>query len=107
MGECKKLIKLNLQNNGEDFNDDIPDAVNNLPNLTRIHVKSGIEIKGKLLEDANAAKKIWALLGGLEGTLTKQNGKDIYKWEGVEIEKGRVTKLGAFWGIEGKACTYY
>ena len=94
MGDCEGLIKFSLQKNHEDFNYEIPSEVNELPKLTRIQVNAGIQIIGKLSEDANAVKEIWIGLGGLEETWTKGEDVDIYKWENVTIENGRVTELG-------------
>ncbi|GMI07393.1 hypothetical protein TrLO_g7578 [Triparma laevis f. longispina] len=93
LGNCKKLIKLNLQENNSAFSTMVPDEVERLTKLTRIYLNDGLRIRGKLFEDAEAVFELWEALGGDEETLRKGEEGDVYKWEKVYIEDGRVTKL--------------
>ncbi|GMH62053.1 hypothetical protein TL16_g03398 [Triparma laevis f. inornata] len=93
LGMCKELIKLNLQNNDESFSKVVPFEVEKLEKLTRIYLNGDLQIRGKLSDDAEAVLEIWEALGGDEETLRKGEENDVYKWEKVFIEDGRVTKL--------------
>ena len=93
LGNCEELIKLNLQENNAAFSTMVPDKVECLTKLTRIYLNDGLSIRGKLFEDAEAVFELWEALGGDEETLRKGEEGDVYKWEKVYIEDGRVTKL--------------
>lgn len=90
LGDCTALSHIYLQDN-PGLGGEIPDSVNKLPNLNRIHVNSGLQIKGKLGKDAEAVQKCWEAMGGDKKEIERG---DIYNWRGVKINSERVTEIG-------------
>lgn len=77
------------------ISDKVPWEDEEMPNLLRIHLPTkGLQILGKLGEDADNVLKVWTAMGGQEQRLKQSAGQDVFKWKNVTIENGRVTELG-------------
>lgn len=83
-----------LQDN-EGLNTALPKTVKALPKLGYLHLNSGgLQIKGKLAEDAKALQACWQSIGGDADELLNEAEDDVTKWKGITVVDGRVTKLG-------------
>ena len=96
LGKCGALTELFLQEN-KDLEQDVPQEVETLSHLCKIHLNKGLEIKGQLGEDGKAAMEIWEAMGKEPEELKGEAGGDIFEWKSVKVEDcgsiKRITEL--------------